>query len=347
MIERLGAVIWKPRFALAIAGDRRNAGQSGSDLIKLLVLVVIATQLRGLTAAVWSGIVTDIGIMMRLVVGVLTRTLTVDLGFLLVAAIILWITAGKRRELGRAFDLACVVAMPLVLVQLAGTVVVRALDLVSDDLEIPRLVPPALAIASYAWAGIVLAYAIVTRPTTKPVPPLPAELAGPARRLGWGVIALAAIGIATQTAWIVQHPDLVRPMQQDDPAPAFTLPEVTTTGALGPRVALPHDQIVVIDFWATWCKPCLASMPELDKLTRKHPNVRVLAVNVDDAGKARDLFDAQHYAMTLLFDDNETAMRYGVQSYPHTVLIGSDGRVRVVSRGGTDAIAKAVDQLDH
>jgi len=346
VIRRLGLAIVRPRFALATAADRRHAGRSGSDLIALIVLALLATQLRGFVAAVWVGVVSDIGLLARGFVQVLTQALTIDLAFLIAAAFALWLLAGKRREIGRAFDLACVVVLPLLFVQLGATVVVRAIE-VFAPVDVPRIVGAGLSFASYAWAGILFAYAYAQRPTTKPFPELPDEVARPARRAGLAIMGVLAVGLVTQAVWIAQHPELVRPMRSGDPAPGFALPAITAAGDLGPRVSRPANAIVIVDFWATWCKPCLAAMPELDALARRHPNVSVIAINVDDAGKARALFDAQHYAMTLVFDDDDTAGRFGVHEYPHTVLIGRDGSVLKVTRGHDPAITKLVDEIDR
>jgi thiol-disulfide isomerase/thioredoxin len=346
MIRRLGLAIVQPRFALATAADRRYTGRSGSDLIALIVLALIATQLRGLVAAVWIGAVIDIGDLGRGIVQVLAQTLSIDLAFLVASAFALWLLAGKRREIGRAFDLACVVVLPLLFVQVGATVVVRTLD-VFAPVTVPGIVGVALSIASYAWTGILFAYAYAQRPTTKPLPDLPDEIVRPARRAGLAIVAVVAVGIVSQAVWIAQHPELVRPMTSGDPAPGLSLPTITPAGELGPRMSRPEHTIVIVDFWATWCKPCLAAMPELDALARRHPNITVIAVNVDDAAKARALFDAQHYSMTLVFDDNDTADRFGVHEYPYTVLIGRDGGVLKVTRGHDTAIATLVDQLDR
>jgi thiol-disulfide isomerase/thioredoxin len=238
------------------------------------------------------------------------------------------------------------VVLPLVFVQLGATVVVRTLELFGP-VQIPGVVGLGLSVASYAWTGILFAYAYAQRPTAKPFPEPPAEVVRPARRAGLAVMAVAVVGVVTQTIWISQHPDLVRPMRKGDPAPALSLPVITPAGELGPRMSRPANTITILDFWATWCKPCLAAMPELDALTRRHPNITVIAVNVDDAAKARALFDAQHYAMTLVFDDDDTATRFGVHEYPYTVLIGREGDVVKVTRGHDTAIAKLVDEIDR
>jgi len=134
-------------------------------------------------------------------------------------------------------------------------------------------------------------------------------------------------------------------MQNGDPAPAFALPRIEAHGALGDKQTLPPGKPVVLDFWATWCKPCLQAMPALDALAKRHPELTVIAVNLDDPVAARELFDARHYAMLLVADDGDTSNRYGVSTIPHTVLVDRTGLVRVVSRGDDDTIERAVEEI--
>src|SRR5690606_19884019 len=110
-------------WALAIASDRRSAGRSGTDLIALIAIVLAATQLRGLVGAIWLGGAIDAGLGLRAVTRILTDALVMDLVFLVLGALALWLGAGPRRNLGRAFDLACVAAVPLFVVDLGAIVV--------------------------------------------------------------------------------------------------------------------------------------------------------------------------------------------------------------------------------
>ena len=106
-----------------------------------------------------------------------------------------------------------------------------------------------------------------------------------------------------------------------------------------------NGKVILLDFWATWCIPCLASMPRLEKLARSHPDVAVLTINLDDPARARALFNERGYTMKLLADDGDTSQRYGVTSIPHTVIIDRRGVVREVVRGTGSDLAASVDAV--
>jgi thiol-disulfide isomerase/thioredoxin len=337
-LGRLGLAITSPRAALAVASDRAHAGRSGSDLIAAIGLLLLATQLRGLFAAGWLGTAVSPGLGLRGLMHVLTRSLTIDLGFLVVAAIVLFAAGGAKRNLGRAFDLACVAALPLVFVDLTATVVVRI-----AELEVPRAAGIALASASYIWAG-----ALVALGALRPAPAPEARAIAMSRRAGWGVVALALAGTVVQSAWIAQNLEVLRPMTQGDEAPAFALPAIGPRGVLGAPVALEatRGKVTIVDFWATWCGPCLRSMPALDALAARYPNdLAVIAVNLDDAVEARALFDERKYRMALVFDDGHTSERYGVTTIPHSVVIDRGGVVRLVHRGGGATVELEVTKI--
>lgn len=344
-VARLGLAITHPRWALAVASDRKHAGRSGSDLIAMIGLLLLATQLRGLFAAAWLGSAASAGLGMRAAMHVLTRALTFDLGFLVLAALLLFALAGPRRNLGRAFDLACVAALPLLYFDLGATVAVRI-----ADAEVPRTLSVMLAGMSYAWAGTLIALALRPARTSTAVAipdPPPSELVR-GRRAGWGVIVVALAGTAVQAAWIGEHLDLLRPMTQGDEAPAFALPAIQDKGVLGPPVALAasRGKVTIVDFWATWCGPCLRAMPALDALAKRHPNdVAVIAVNLDDPAAARALFDERAYRLTLVSDDGSVSERYGVTTIPHTVVIDPAGVVRAVHRGGGVDLEHEVEEI--
>ncbi|MBV8762846.1 MAG: TlpA family protein disulfide reductase [Deltaproteobacteria bacterium] len=319
----------RPRAALATAGDREHAGRSGTDLLAAILVLIVATRLRTLVQAGWAGGVLGGKYAVQLVVQLLTDTLTIPLGILVIAAAAIWAASGPRRELGRAFDLACVAVMPLVFVDLIAGVVLHALDI-----AVPMPLMWALTALAYGWTGSLVALAMLE--ARRPMPP---ALRG-AASAGWALVAIAAIGVATQGVWIARNTDQLRPMTAGGTAPSLALHTILAKGELGPTRALAPGKITVIDFWATWCNPCVKSMPHLAAFAKQHPDVDVLAVSMDeDTADARSFFDEGHYEMTLLHDDHDTSARYGVTQIPHTVVIDRAGRV-AASGGGLDLEAE-------
>jgi thiol-disulfide isomerase/thioredoxin len=223
--------------------------------------------------------------------------------------------------------------------------VVRALEAADLVHGVPMPIGWALRGISWGWTGALLAVARSVRTATAVPEPPEADLRL-ARRAGWGLVAAAMVGILLQVIWIARTFETMRPVDAGNTAPAFALPAIGPAGALGEPVTLASQagNIVVVDFWATWCKPCLAAMPKLDALAQQ-PGVRVLAIDLDDPAAARALFDARGYHMTLLADDGAVSERYGVSSIPHTVVIDATGVVRGVARGGGVDIARIVEQI--
>lgn len=131
-------------------------------------------------------------------------------------------------------------------------------------------------------------------------------------------------------------------------APTFVL-----TTLEGERIDLAElrGRVVVIDFWATWCGPCLVLMPGLDEVTRWAANrelpVLVLAINTyenagendsaEDRMKVVNEFWREHrYAMKVPMDfSNAVAQQYGVTGIPTSFVIGPDGVIRAHHIGGS------------
>ncbi len=339
---RLGLAIAKPRFALAFAGDRKNAGRSGSDLILLILLMLAATQLRSLVGAAWLGKAVDSMLGLRAGMQILTRTLTVNLAFLVLGAFVLFAAGGSKRNLGRAFDIACVAAIPLLVVELVASTVIRALDL-----HPPMQVGWVLAAISWGWAGSLLALGWRSARGGIAPPAAPDEVRKPARITGWLLAAITVAGIVLQLVWIARHIDSMRPVSIGNNAPAFALRTIGPGGTLGESRGLAPNKVTVIDFWATWCKPCIVALPKLQQMANEMPDIEVLTINLDDAEAARTLFDKSGFTMTQLMDDGEVSERYSVTTIPHTVVIGRDGLVRRVFRGGTrhGTLEAAVEEI--
>lgn len=103
------------------------------------------------------------------------------------------------------------------------------------------------------------------------------------------------------------------------------------------RLSELRGDVVMINFWASWCGPCRQEMPVLDELHAKYKDMgfTVLGVNVEqDSSKAKEMITKNPVGFPILYDTlSEVTEKYGVDSMPMTVLLDSDGNVRYVHKG--------------
>jgi peroxiredoxin len=117
-------------------------------------------------------------------------------------------------------------------------------------------------------------------------------------------------------------------------APAFEL-----AGRDGGRVALAdlEGEVVLVNFWATWCGPCREEMPHLEALYQRYSDLgfTLLGVNVEEDSSGADEFLAgTPVSFPILFDpENEVSRLYNVVAMPSTVLIDRAGNMRFIHHG--------------
>lgn len=119
-----------------------------------------------------------------------------------------------------------------------------------------------------------------------------------------------------------------------DPAPDFTLEDLD-----GEEVSLNdyRAQVVVLDFWATWCPPCRMVMPVLDSFSEKHRNSGVAVLSLNQ-GEGRDhvekaLKGREHGFRVLLDIDEEVGDAYGVTAIPVLVMVDREGKISWIKVG--------------
>jgi len=122
-------------------------------------------------------------------------------------------------------------------------------------------------------------------------------------------------------------------------APDFTLRSLDGRNL---RLHEQRGQVVMVNFWATWCGPCRQEMPHLNRLHEKYraSGFVLLGVNIDDdTRKAADLARSMGLTFPVLFDtDKAVTRRWDLGAMPSTVLIDRDGRVRHIHRGYRDGL---------
>jgi peroxiredoxin len=113
----------------------------------------------------------------------------------------------------------------------------------------------------------------------------------------------------------------------DSPAPDFTVKDSDRTVAL-------HDlrgKVVVLNFWTTWCAPCIEEMPYLVQLQKQMgPKITVLGVSTDVDGNAYHKFLRNHNIdfLTVNDPDRKSADLYGTTGQPETFIIDAKGVIR-------------------
>jgi peroxiredoxin len=118
------------------------------------------------------------------------------------------------------------------------------------------------------------------------------------------------------------------------PAPDFTLPSKESGNI---RLQEQLGNVVLVNFWASWCGPCREELPHLEQLQQKYADLgfTILAVSVDtERAKADNLLKDIPVTFPVLYDtDAQVSELYDVQAMPTTVLIDRDGNQRLLHKG--------------
>jgi thiol-disulfide isomerase/thioredoxin len=143
----------------------------------------------------------------------------------------------------------------------------------------------------------------------------------PRPHAGWRACVAAVLALA----WLGCSAD----EPSASPAADFTLPDLQGKPI---RLSDYHGKTVIIDFWATWCPPCIFQIPELNKLAAAHRekgDVVVIGVSVDTDGPAVVAPWVEEHAVgyTIVCGDEELAAEFGVFGFPTLVIIDPEGEL--------------------
>lgn len=339
LLEHTGGMIIAP-------GQVRRRLLEGSpggvtDLLLVLALQLAAVQTARLVHSVWSMAAVGLSQGSPGLLQVVSDTAAAPLVLTLVGSLALRLATPEGLHSQHTLDLAAVCAIPMSL--LSGFVSLAA-QLTG------AAVPGWVAGVGYGWfALLVVHFALAARrQSCTPVKPERLRLV-----VGGVVLALVAGGLATNLALIAVQPERVRPVTRGSQAPLFSLPDLE--GRQHQLAAL-QGRVVLLEFWASWCAPCLRKMPALERLQAEQGprGLRVLAVNVEgSAAPVRRYLEGRKVqrggspsGLTYLLDRGQAASRYGVRVLPHMVLVDRRGKVALVKVGAGDdaALAQAVEQ---
>ncbi len=173
------------------------------------------------------------------------------------------------------------------------------------------------------------------------------------RRMIAALVAILSFSAAGFILWRAGLPGDSLTAHTTAPRPGATAPplQLPTLDAGDPFVldAL-RGQVIVLNFWATWCVPCRIEMPALQTLYERHQpqGIRVIGINLgESADTARRWTDDLGLTFTIALDrDGDAALRYQLRGQPSTYVIDADGVISHVFYGAVDvdALESALQQ---
>ena len=166
-------------------------------------------------------------------------------------------------------------------------------------------------------------------------------------------LAATAAGLATLSGPAVAQEGKDTKSLKGQAAPDFNL---KTLDGKDVKLSALKGKVVLIDFWATWCPPCVKGLPHVNEIAQKKEltdkGLVVLAVNVQEkAATVQKFMEAKKLSLTVPLDaDGKASEAYLVQGIPTTLVVGRDGKISEVFVGLPpkitaidDAVTKALD----
>jgi thiol-disulfide isomerase/thioredoxin len=139
----------------------------------------------------------------------------------------------------------------------------------------------------------------------------------------------------------------------DKKAPVFTIKDLSGTDISLEKLM---GKVIVIDFWATWCGPCKASFPGMQKAVDKYkddPNVAFLFIDTWENGEEKEknaakFIQEKGYSFQVLMDnDNQVVSKFGVSGIPTKYIVDKKGIIRFKSIGYSGSPDGLVEELSQ
>ena len=171
------------------------------------------------------------------------------------------------------------------------------------------------------------------------------------RSIGIGAffVAFAAFSLSVKL-------DLRRPHETTKVKTGHSSPDFRLSSLQGDEIELhrtaKENELVMVNFWATWCGPCRLEMPIFEKiyLERKEGGLELLAISVkEDSKVVEDYLEKRPVSFPVLLDpDGAVAEQYGVRAFPTTFWVNADGKVERVIEGLDTHLKYAIEaRLDR
>lgn len=150
------------------------------------------------------------------------------------------------------------------------------------------------------------------------------------------VAGILLIGLAGYMCWNIyqQFSKKEIGIEEGQQAPDFTL---KTLSGESSSLSDVRGKKVLLNFWATWCKPCRQEMPAMEELQKEHSDLAVIAVNFTSAEKSEKQVQAfagtYHLTFPIFIDKKGINADYNVFSYPTTYILDEKGVIQDIHIG--------------
>ncbi|MCY9093043.1 redoxin domain-containing protein [Bacillus mojavensis] len=150
------------------------------------------------------------------------------------------------------------------------------------------------------------------------------------------VAGILLIGLAGYMCWNIyqQFSKKEIGIEEGQQAPDFTL---KTLSGESSSLSDVRGKKVLLNFWATWCKPCRQEMPAMEELQKEHSDLAVIAVNFTSAEKSEKqvqaFADTYHLTFPIFIDKKGINADYNVFSYPTTYILDEKGVIQDIHIG--------------
>ena len=282
------------------------------------------------------------------VLSVLIAELTEAVPVALGASLVVIAAAGGKRDPAVDLELGCAATVPF----MVGRAVFRAAVILAG-VEPPHRWRQASFVVAGLWAAAVAVLAVRiarARPTSRRVEVEGGPLARAASRVaGWAALGVLAVGLAGGIRWTAHNASRLGPVTRGAPAPDFTLPRIDGQPGTITLSSL-RGHVVVLDFWATWCPPCLAMLPTMHELATEIGPTGVAFLGVDSDGDRTSMDDVSRFVAEhaipypIVYDQGQANELFRVSALPTLVVIAPDGSISRVLQGLTSkgTIVKAI-----
>jgi len=133
--------------------------------------------------------------------------------------------------------------------------------------------------------------------------------------------------------------------EMNEKAKDFTLPSRSGENV---RLAELQGEVVLVNFWASWCGPCRKELPKLEEMHQKYKDlgVTILGINIDETRElSQKLLKDVEVNFPVLYDhDSEVAEPYNIQAMPSTFIIDKSGNFRYLHLGYQDGYELAYEE---